>query len=64
MKLFGLIGGNDRELAATKYAGRESASDRTARKETERSARRRHRYHHGGADRSARKGQAWSDAQR
>lgn len=28
--------GNDRELAATRYAGRESASDRKARLETER----------------------------
>lgn len=62
MALFGLIGKTS-ELAE-KYAGRESASDRAARKETERSARRRHRYHHGGADRSARKGQAWSDKQR
>jgi hypothetical protein len=62
MAFFGLIG-STAKLAA-QYEGRESATDRAARKDNERSTRRRHRYHHGGADRSARKGQAWSDKQR
>jgi hypothetical protein len=30
-----LFGGNDRQLAETKYAGRESASDRAARRRRE-----------------------------
>lgn len=64
MKLPKFLGGNDRELAATKYAGRESASDRAARKEAEASARRRRSHHKSGADRAARKGQAWSAKQR
>lgn len=49
--------GNDRQLAATQYAGRESATDRAARK-------RREKYHAGSATRSARKGQAWEDRNR
>lgn len=36
--------GNDHELAATRYAGRESASDRAARKDAEASQRRRAKY--------------------
>lgn len=31
-----LLGGNDKQMAATKYAGRESATDRAARKRAER----------------------------
>lgn len=52
-----LRGGNDRELAATQYKGRESASDRAAR-------RRRERHHSGSATRAAREGQAWEDRDR
>lgn len=52
-----LVPGNDHQLAATQYAGRESASDRAARK-------RRERYHNGGATKTAREGQAWEDADR
>lgn len=39
-----LFGGNDHQLAATEYAGRESASDRAVRKEAEASQRRRAKY--------------------
>ncbi|MFC7909045.1 hypothetical protein [Streptomyces nigra] len=45
--------GDDRERAATKYAGRESASDRAARKRRE--------GHRRSATKAARKGQAWED---
>ncbi|SES03822.1 hypothetical protein [Streptomyces qinglanensis] len=50
---------SDRELADTKYSGKQSASDRA-------SARRRadHRKPGGGADRALRAGQDWDDAQR
>ena len=54
-RLFG--GGNDRQLAATKYAGRESASDSAARG-------RRAGHRNGGAKRAARAGQAWEAADR
>jgi hypothetical protein len=51
-----LFGGNDHELAATRYAGRESASDRAASKTF------------GKPDRTsrdaARRGQAWEDTDR
>lgn len=54
MSLFSwLVGGNDRELAATRYAGRESASARAARK-------RRAKYHRS-VTKTDRKGQAWVD---
>jgi hypothetical protein len=47
--------GNDRERAASpRYAGRESATDRAARK-------RREGHHRGGAARAAAAGQAWED---
>ncbi|MEU3507652.1 hypothetical protein ABZ733_06950 [Streptomyces longwoodensis] len=47
--------GNDRERAASpRYAGRESATDRAARK-------RREGHHRRGADRAAAKGQAWEE---
>ncbi|KPC68379.1 hypothetical protein ADL27_56915 [Streptomyces sp. NRRL F-6602] len=58
MAFFGLIG-NDREMAATTYAGRESASARAARKEAERRAR-----HHRTARDADRAGWAWADAER
>ena len=51
-RIFG--GGNDRELAETKYAGRESASAKAARG-------RREGHRRGGATRAARAGQAWED---
>lgn len=54
-RIFG--GGNDRELAETKYAGRESASQSAARS-------RRQGHRNGGATRAARAGQAWEDADR
>lgn len=63
MAFFGLIG-NDRKMAASDYSGRESASDRKARKETERSASRRAGHRTGGAQRAARQGQAWEDSTR
>jgi hypothetical protein len=51
-----LGGGNDRELAATRYAGRESATDRATRVGRERRIR--------SATKAARKGQQWEDADR
>lgn len=52
-----LVPGNDAELAATQYAGRESASGRASRSKT-----------FGKPDRTsrdaARRGQAWEDADR
>ncbi|WP_326779698.1 hypothetical protein OG481_02050 [Streptomyces longwoodensis] len=53
-KLLDRLLGNDHARAATKYAGRESATDRAARK-------RREGHHRRGADRAAAKGQAWED---
>lgn len=52
-KLFG----NDRQRAATQYAGRESASAAASRK-------RRENYHRNGVARAAKKGQAWEDRDR
>jgi hypothetical protein len=52
-KLFG----NDRERAATKYAGRESASDSAAQA-------RRKSYWAKGVPKAAAKGQAWEDRDR
>jgi hypothetical protein len=46
-----LAGGNDRQLAETTYAGRESATDRAARKRRE--------NHHRNAAKADRKAQAW-----
>ena len=51
-----LAPGNDHELARTRYAGQESASDSAARKERARRSR--------SADRADRKGNAWADKQR
>ncbi|MFK0140688.1 hypothetical protein [Streptomyces murinus] len=48
--------GNDHQRAE-KYAGRESASDRAARK-------RRESHHRGGAQQAARAGQAWESRDR
>jgi hypothetical protein len=56
-RLSGLFGGNDRQLAETKYAGRESASQTAARA-------RRNSHRNGGARRAARDGQAWEDRDR
>jgi hypothetical protein len=48
--------GNDRQLAATKYAGRESATDRAARS--------RRQGHRRNTTQAARQGQAWEDRDR
>lgn len=48
--------GNDHQLAATRYAGQESASDSAARKERARRSR--------AATKADRKGNAWADKQR
>ncbi|MFF4672382.1 hypothetical protein ACFY1C_21400 [Streptomyces sp. NPDC001279] len=55
MAFFGLIG-NDRAMAESTYNGRESASEKAARKRRE--------GHHRGARTADRKGQAWEDAER
>ncbi|WP_331759910.1 hypothetical protein OG422_31180 (plasmid) [Streptomyces sp. NBC_01525] len=55
MALFGLIG-NDREMAATTYSGRESASDEAARKRRE--------GHQRNATATYREGQKWEDDER
>lgn len=49
--------GNDRDLAATRYEGRESATASAART-------RRDRHHSSGATRAARQGQQWEDRDR
>lgn len=62
-----LFGGNDHELARTQYADRESASDRAARKDAEREAKKakaNRAAHHRSAVQADRKGQAWGDRQR
>lgn len=69
MKLLAwLLPGNDHQLAAEQYVGRESATDRAARKQRERDERdakaRRASHHRRGARDAAREGQAWSAAQR
>ena len=51
-----LVPGNDHELAASQYAGRESATDSAARKERARRSR--------NATKADRKGQAWADGHR
>lgn len=63
MAFFGLFG-NDRTLAATTYAGRESATARRDRKAAAQSAKRVARHHRTSATRAARKGQAWEDNDR
>ncbi|MEV8455528.1 hypothetical protein AB0467_28450 [Streptomyces sp. NPDC052095] len=55
MAFFGLIG-NDQKLATQEYSGRESASDRAARKRREN-----HRRNARSADRQ---GQAWEASER
>lgn len=52
-----LFGGNDRELAATRYEGRESATAKASRQ-------RRASHRNSGATQAAREGQAWEDADR
>ncbi|MFJ6014510.1 hypothetical protein [Streptomyces sp. NPDC092952] len=60
MKGLGWLGGNDRQLAATTYAGRESATDEAARKD-----RTRQRFARAIDVRdAARAGQAWEDEDR
>ncbi|MFE0800093.1 hypothetical protein [Streptomyces sp. NPDC058812] len=48
--------GNDQQRAATRYAGRESASDRAARQ--------RRQGHRRSTTKTAREGQAWEDRDR
>ncbi|MBT2492356.1 hypothetical protein J7E96_28370 [Streptomyces sp. ISL-96] len=55
-----LQGGNDRKLAATRYAGRESATDRAAAK---RQAKARARQQ-AGVREAARAGEAWEQKER
>ncbi|MFB7918091.1 hypothetical protein [Streptomyces sp. NPDC056061] len=55
MAFFGLIG-NDQKLAAQEYSGRESASEKAARKRRE--------GHRRNLTQTARQGQAWEDAER
>ena len=54
--LSNVFGSGDRQLAETKYAGRESASDRAAR--------RRREGHRRNLTAAARQGQAWEDRDR
>ncbi|MFE9258574.1 hypothetical protein [Streptomyces sp. NPDC006879] len=63
MALFGLFG-NDRQMATTTYSAKESASDKAARKEADRSAKRRNNHHRTGATKADRAGQRWADAER
>jgi hypothetical protein len=56
MSIWDRLFGNDQQRAATKYAGRESAS--------ETAARRRREGHRRNVTRAARKGQAWEDRDR
>lgn len=63
MALFGLFG-NDHKMAATTYAGRQSATDRANGKAAKRTARNLLRHHNGGMQRAATQGQQWEDAQR
>jgi hypothetical protein len=57
MSLLGRLLGNDHERAATKYAGRESATAKASRKN-------RAGHRNSGATRAARAGQAWEDTDR
>ncbi|MDX3525988.1 hypothetical protein P1P75_05945 [Streptomyces sp. ID05-39B] len=58
MAFFGLIG-NDRQMASTTYAGKESASEKRERVE----ARRRERHHRSVVE-ADRKGWKWADEER
>ncbi|MEV6502200.1 hypothetical protein [Streptomyces prunicolor] len=62
MAFFGLIG-NDRQMAATTYAGTESATEKRQRKEAQRSAQRR-RSHHRSVVKADRDGWTWADTER
>jgi len=62
MAFFGLIG-NDRQMAATTYAGKEPASEKRQRKETEKAARRR-QSHHRSVVKADRDGWKWADKER
>ncbi|WP_405844570.1 hypothetical protein [Streptomyces sp. NBC_01518] len=62
MAFFGLIG-NDRQMAATTYADKESATEKRQRKEAQRSAQRR-RSHHRSAVKADRDGWTWADQER
>ncbi|KJS53219.1 hypothetical protein VM98_26615 [Streptomyces rubellomurinus subsp. indigoferus] len=62
MALFGLFG-NDRQMAAGTYAGRESATERRQRKQADRTRRDRVRRSRD-ATAADRAGWAWADAER
>lgn len=62
MAFFGLIG-NYRQMAATTYAGKESATERRQRRETEKAARRR-QSHHRSVVKTDRDGWKWADKER
>ncbi|MFC7987436.1 hypothetical protein [Streptomyces sp. NPDC057336] len=62
MTLFGLIG-NDRQMAATTYVGKESATEKRQRKATEKAARRR-QSHHRSVVKADRAGWKWADKER
>ncbi|MFJ5802970.1 hypothetical protein [Streptomyces decoyicus] len=55
MAFFGLFG-NDKDMAASTYSGRESASEKASRKRRE--------AHHRSARAADQQGQAWEDAER
>ncbi|RPE40246.1 hypothetical protein EDD90_3282 [Streptomyces sp. Ag109_O5-1] len=57
MGLLDRLFGDDHQRAATKYEGRESATDRAARQ-------RRQSHRRTGAQRAAQQGQAWEDRDR
>jgi hypothetical protein len=57
MGLLDRLFGDDQQRAADRYADRESATDRAARK-------RREKYHRKGVARAAAQGQAWEDRDR
>ncbi|MBT3163089.1 hypothetical protein HTV80_08215 [Streptomyces sp. Vc74B-19] len=62
MAFFGLIG-NDRQIAATTYAGKEPATEKRQRKETAKAARRR-QSHHRSVVKADRDGWKWADKER
>lgn len=62
MEFLGLFG-NDRQMAATTYAGKESATQKRQRAEAQRSARRRER-HHRSVVKADRDGWKWADKER
>jgi hypothetical protein len=62
MAFFGLIG-NDRQMAAITYAGKESATEKRQRRETEKAARHR-QSHHRSVVKADRDGWKWAGQER